>query len=126
MNAENNQFQDIRSNTRVFIRSMFPKEPWVQFQYGQGLPFLEGELHSISSGGCYVKSKNIPKVDTPLEIHFPFGDRKIQCLGKVIYNDTGEKELNVRGFGIRFTRMVNGDYYFIKNSIADFLNSIHV
>ena len=112
---------EARKNPRVFVRSLFPTETNISFRPTGGA-FNKGVLLSISSAGVFIQAGKFPPIGMDLAMIFRFAGRQMQCQGRIIYHTPQRNELQVSGFGVKFTRMLSEDHHLIQNSIKEFVS----
>ena len=91
----------------------------VRFQVFQGKEKFLGKLASISQGGLYITTPRVLKPNSIIFLHFDLGNRKVQCIGKVIYSNPIGNPTRPVGFGVKFTRIVRKDFDAIRRKIDD-------
>jgi len=78
--------------------------------------YEESIIYDLSIGGMFIKTANIPPLDSFLDISFKITNELIKCRGKVVRHFE-ERGRYPQGFGLMFTNLAKKD----KRKITSFL-----
>ena len=78
-----------------------------------------GTIQSISQNGMFIISRQIPQRGSHVFLSFPIKNRRVKCQGKVTFTKTEPNGNQPKGFGVRFTQVMDLDFDSIKKALRN-------
>ena len=78
--------------------------------------FYRGDIMDISASGCFIKTKDIVRVENDLLIKFSIFDRKFECTGKAVWRTEGGVT-HPRGIGVKFINLPKEMQTDLRNTV---------
>jgi len=85
---------------------------------GNGL--VNGEIQDLSLGGAFIRCPEKANTEDKFHMVISARGRLISIIGEVVWQDINKinKKTTLRGMGVRFTQILNGDRRFLREVIA--------
>jgi len=81
---------------------------------------LDGEIKDLSLGGAYIRCSRMPEATETLHLVISARGRLVSITVEMIWLDvrTSRSHTTVRGMGVRFRQLFNGDRKFLLDVIS--------
>ena len=81
---------------------------------------IDGEIQDLSLGGAYIRCLEMPNSKDELHMVITARGRLISITGEMVWSDVNESngKTRLRGIGVRFRKVFNGDRRFLLDVIG--------